>query len=138
MPFSSDNTNVALVNELARRLNDNTRRIRTLEEKLISLDSRVNGHDQRIMDTTKQMNSGELEVSNELTEIKDKLANMTLDIQNLKSEIRKAATVNDMREVQDYIELINPITTKFATKSEVAEIVREEMRKQARRMPAKG
>ncbi len=138
MPFSSDNTNVALVNELARRLNDNTRRIRTLEEKLISLDSRVNGHDQRIMDTTKQMNSEELEVSNELTEIKDKLANMTLDIQNLKSEIRKAATVNDMREVQDYIELINPITTKFATKGEVVEIVREEMRKLARRAPTKG
>ena len=137
MPFSSDNTNVALVNELARRLNDNTRRIRTLEEKLISLDSRVNGHDQRIMDTTKQINSGELDVSNELVEIKDKLTNLLLDIQNLKSELHKAATLNDMREIQDYIDLINPITTKFATKGEVAEIVREELRKQARKPMSK-
>lgn len=137
MPFSSDNTNVALVNELARRLNDNTRRIRTLEEKLISIDSRVNGHDQRIMDTTKQINSGELEMSNELVEIKDKLTNITLDIQNLKSELHKAATLNDMREIQDYIDLINPITTKFATKGEVAEIVREELRKQARKPMSK-
>ena len=137
MPFSSDTTNVALVNELARRLNDNTRRVRMLEEKIISIDSRVNVHDQRIMDTTKQINAGELSISNELTEIKDKLANIALDLQNMKSDMRKSATVNDMREVQDYIELINPITSKFATKGEVAELVREELRKQARKMSLK-
>ncbi len=133
MPFSSEDTNVALVNELARRLNDNTRRIRMLEEKIRSIDSRVNGHDQRIMDTTKQVNANALSASNELTEIKDRLANIALDIQNIKTEARKAATVTDMREIQDYIELINPITSKFATKGEVTEIVREELRKQLRK-----
>lgn len=134
MPFSSeDTTNVALVNELARRLNDSTRRIRMLEEKIRSIELRANNHDQRIMDTTKQINSNSLMVSAELSDVKDRLASIALDIQNIKSEMKKSATITDMREIQEYIELINPITTKFATKGEVAEMVREELRKQARK-----
>lgn len=108
-----------------------------LEEKLRSIDSRVNGHDQRIMDTTKQINTSALSISEEMTEIKDKLATIALDIQNIKSEMHKTATIADMREIQDYVELINPITTKFATKGEVAELVREEIRKQARKVSSR-
>lgn len=125
----SEDANVALVNELSRRLNDNTRRIRILEEKLRSIDSHVNDHDQRIIDATKQFNENAVSQASEITEIKDRLANIAIDIQNIKADIRKSASITDLKEVQEYLELINPITSKFITKGEVVQMIREELKK---------
>lgn len=128
--MASGSENIALVNELAHRLNDNTRRIRVLEEKVRNFELQIEGHDRRLVEASKEANAVSQTLAEELSRIKERLAATELDIQAIRAGMKKSAQKADLREIQDYIELISPITTKFATRGEVEEIVRAELRRQ--------
>jgi len=130
MAFGSQaSDNVALINELAHRLNDNTRRIRVLEEKVRNLELQIGTHDQRIMEENKISNGLSQAIGEGLAQIKERIVGLELDSQNLRAELKKSAQKSDLKEVQEYIELISPVTSKYTTRGEVEEIVRQEIRK---------
>ncbi|NOR85238.1 hypothetical protein GQ473_03910 [archaeon] len=123
MKLNAQETPNSILNEVSRRLNDNTRRIRVLEEKILNIDSRVNTIEQNVINATKQINTGKQETDNELKELLDRLANFEIDIQTMKKTMKKTVTHGELKEINNYIELINPITTKFITKKELLDII---------------
>lgn len=129
MAFGSQTDNVALINELAHRLNDNTRRIRVLEEKVRNLELQIGTHDQRIMEENKISNGLSQAIGEGMAQIKERIVGLEIEAQSIRTEIKKSAQKSDLKEVQEYIELISPVTSKYLTRGEVEEIVRQEVRK---------
>ena len=120
---NTQETQNSILNEVTKRLNDNTRRIRVLEEKILNIDSRVNTIEQNVINATKQLNTGKQETDNELKELLDRLANFEVDIQTIKKALKKTVSHIELKELNNYLELINPITTKFVTKKELMDII---------------
>lgn len=115
----------SLLSELARRLNDNTRRIRLLEEQLENINSRVNKMEQSVMEATQEMNRSIQGFSEGADEMRDKIANISVDIQKINKHMQGLVNRREIKELQEYVDLLEPLTSKFATKKDVEDIVRK-------------
>lgn len=122
MAIPQDQT--VIINEIGKRLSDNTRRIRMLEERLRNLDRRVNTLETNISLGNKTTNESLNKFDVSTKEIRDRVANIDVDIQNFKKELKKLISKREVKEMQSYIELINPITSKYVTRKEVEEMIR--------------
>ncbi len=114
----------AIMNELVMRVNDNTRRIRVAEERVRNLDRRTDSIEKTLIEENKGVNKELENVRVELKEARDRIANIGVDMINFKKELKKTVTARELREIQEYINLIMPITTKYVTKKEVEEMVK--------------
>ncbi|MBW6462461.1 MAG: hypothetical protein K0B07_05450 [DPANN group archaeon] len=103
-----------LIGELSRRLNDNTRRIRLIEDELENLDSRVNSMEQTIMDATKEMNQSVQHITEDNTELSDKVSNISVDVQKINARLKNLVTRQELREMQEYVELMKSITNRMS------------------------
>ena len=112
-PPKTDNT--PIIGELSRRLNDNTRRIRLIEDELENLDSRVNNIEQSVMDTTKELNKTVQNITEDSTELSDTVANQQADIKKINAKLKLLVTRQELREMQEYIDLMKSITSRLST-----------------------
>lgn len=117
--------------ELTRRVNDNIRRIRMVEERLRNLDARVNNLDQSLLNETKNINRQIAENSEAVRLIQDRLANIENGLATATREIKRLVTRSEIKEIENYVELIKPITTKFVTHGEVKEMIKASIEEQA-------
>jgi archaellum component FlaC len=114
-----------LLNRIVDRVNDFNRRIRDLEEKVRNLTARVNTLDDSLLDKTKDLSSDIQDLEGDIEEIRDRIANMEVDIKELNREKKKYVTEQQIDEIENYMDLMNPIQSNFATKKEVKEMVNE-------------
>ncbi len=112
-----------LLNQVVNRVNDFNRRVRDLEEKIRNLNARVNTLDDTLLDKTQSLNNDVQELRDDMSEIRDRLANMEVDIKELNREKRKYVTSQEIEEIENYMDLMNPIQSSFATKSEVKDLI---------------
>lgn len=115
-----------MINQIIDRVNDFNRRMRDIEEKVRNLSARVNTLDETLMNKTKDLNNDIQDLNDEITELRDRIANMEVDITELNKEKRKMATKKDFEEMENYMELMNPIKSNFTTQSQVEDMIKDE------------
>jgi len=112
-----------LINRIVNRVNDFNRRVRDLEEKIRNLNARVNTLDDTFLNKSKSLSEDIQDLNDDLSEVRDRLANMEVDIQELNREKRKYVTNQEIQEIENYMELMNPIKSSFTTEKEVKELI---------------
>ena len=115
-----------ITNEIIKRQNDNIRRIRVLEETLRNIDVRINSIEQRYLNETKKIYEKLYEIEGQLKD--GSVAQKTLEFQQdaFKKSAKKYATQNDLSQIKNYIELINPMISKYVTKKELQYYLKKE------------
>ena len=111
------------------RLNNNSRRIRQLEENLRNIREQLKSLEDEVIEQKQKLNDSKSKFSSETEEIRDKIANIEVDIKNLNRKVRKLVPKREIKEIENYMDLINPVTSSFVTEKEVKKIVREELDK---------
>lgn len=114
-----------LLNRLVNRVNDFNKRIRDLEEKMRNLTARVNTIDDSLLEKTNDLQEDIQDLEDEISDVRDRIANMEVDIKELNREKKKYVTQQEIDEIENYMDLMNPIQSSFATKKEVKELVNE-------------
>lgn len=114
-----------LLNRIVNRVNDFNRRIRDLEEKVRNITARVNTLDDSLLDKTKKMQDDIQELEDDIEDVRDRIANIEVDIKEINREKKKFVTEQQIDEIENYMDLMNPIQSSFATKKEVKQIVDE-------------
>ncbi|MFB6175467.1 MAG: hypothetical protein ABEJ87_05885 [Candidatus Nanohalobium sp.] len=114
-----------IVNKLVDRVNDFNRRVRDLEEKVRNLNARVNTLDDTLLDKTKDLNSDLQDLNDEVGSLRDRVANIEVDIKEINREKRKFVTSQEIEEIENYMDLMNPIHSNFVTKKEAKEMMGE-------------
>ena len=112
-----------LLNRLVNRVNDFNKRIRDLEEKVRNLTARVNTLDDSLLDKTSDLQEDIQDLNAEISDVRDRIANMEVDIKELNREKKKYVTQQEIDEIENYMDLMNPIQSSFATKKEVKEMI---------------
>ncbi len=112
-----------IVNKLVDRVNDFNRRVRDLEEKVRNLTARVNTLDDTLLDKTQDLNNDIQDLNDEIGDLRDRVANLEVDIKEINREKRKFVTSQEIEEIENYMDLMNPIHSNFVTKKEAKEMV---------------
>lgn len=107
------------LNQVVNRVNDFNRRIRDLEEKIRNINARVNTLDDSLLDKTQSLSDDLQELEDEIEEIRDRIANMEVDIKEINREKRKFVTEQKLDEMENFMDLMNPLNSNFVTKSQL-------------------
>ena len=115
-----------IINQVVDRVNDFNRRVRDLEEKIRNLSARVDALDDTVMNKTESNSEDIQDVENDINELSDRVANLEVDIKNINREKRKFVTSQELDEIENYMNLMNPINSSFMTEKEVKEMIEED------------
>lgn len=108
------------------RVNDFNKRIRDLEEKVRNLTARVNTLDDSLLDKTNDLQDDIQDLEDDISDVRDRIANMEVDIKELNREKKKYVTQQEIDEIENYMDLMNPIQSSFTTKKEVKELLEKQ------------
>ncbi len=127
MPFGSKEggSSNELLGELSKRLNDNMRRIRVIEETLRSINMRTNEIEERLINEIKKINELSGNFDSNIKELNTKTSNIIIEIEEIKKDMTKLVKRSELKEIETYLELIRPMTSKYITKKEVEVLFKE-------------
>jgi len=115
-----------IINQVVDRVNDFNRRVRDLEEKIRNLSARVDALDDTVMGKTESNSEDIQDLDQDINELSDRMANIEVDIKNINREKRKFVTSQELDEIENYMDLMNPIRSSFMTEKEVKEKIEDE------------
>jgi len=133
LPFEKkENPEATLMtNEMVRRLNENSRRMKTVEQRLDRLEQQIETLEQSALNQMEDIKIGLEKMAAKLTVIADKMNGIESDIARMNKEMSKTASKAELKEIETFIDLVNPITAKFVTKDEMQRELDERLRRKA-------
>ncbi|MBI2085144.1 MAG: hypothetical protein HYT71_01375 [Candidatus Aenigmarchaeota archaeon] len=120
----------AVIGELIRRFNDNSKRLRLVEQKMSGSESTLSNIDQSVVEQFKQAKLSTDKLNAKIDELANRVSKIEDDTRKLSKQMERASTKTELREIQGFIDLINPIKSQFVTISEVRKML-EDFKKQA-------
>jgi predicted nucleic acid-binding Zn-ribbon protein len=110
-----------IVQELVRRTNDYSRRLRQIEQRIGSMEDRINiaeeKHNERFKKVNEKMAMGEADIRN----INDEVIKLKNNFERVTKHINQFARKRDLLEIEKMFELLSPIRQEFVTKEELEE-----------------
>ncbi len=110
-----------IVQELVRRSNEDSRRLRALEQRLDSIEGRINNFENSMIDKTKKTNAKFAEHDLSIRTLNDELTRLNNSLEKINKQIAKFARKQDLKEIERMLDLISPIRQEFVTKQELEE-----------------
>jgi|YelNatPaOPRAMG01_1025707.scaffolds.fasta_scaffold01601_17 uncharacterized coiled-coil protein SlyX len=123
-------TESAVLKELIIRANEDTRRIRLLEQRMEKLETSFDRVEENVLVQMKNLEVTIERFSNKLSVLTEKLNGLESEIQRIDKELAKTAKKTDLKQIEGFIDLINPITSSFVTKQELESYVKETLSKE--------
>lgn len=118
-----------LTTELVKRVNDETRRLRLAEQRLDRFEADLEGLENdsaaRGAETKSQLES----IARGIKSLSDRLLVLENAVGRIEKELAKRATKGEMKQIESYMSLMSPITSKFVTKEEMERAIDERMTK---------
>ncbi|MEK6909553.1 MAG: hypothetical protein AABW61_00575 [Candidatus Aenigmatarchaeota archaeon] len=112
-----------LTAELVKRLNEDTRRIRIVEQRIDRLENSIDTLQENALTQLNDLKLALEKINNKIVSVSEKLVSIEGEILRLGKEISKTATKRELKQMETFIDLINPITAKFVTKDEVERMI---------------
>ena len=121
----------AVVSELVRRINEDARRIRSLEQQIERTEMSFSTLEERLLTQLGDLKIGLERIGAKIAALSDKIGETEGNVTRLTKELGKAASKAELKQIQTYLEIINPITSKFVTKDELERALQEKAARKA-------
>lgn len=112
-----------LTAELVKRVNEDVRRIRIIEQRVDRVENSLESIQENTLTQLNDLKLALEKINNKIVSVSEKLVNIEGEILRLSKELSKTATKRELKQMETFIDLINPITAKFATKDEVERMI---------------
>ena len=120
---------IGISTEVSRITNDNTRRIRILEQSLESSRTRIGSLEERMIDEMGDIKKWIDQLSLDVKEISKDLKEIRTEISRVNKDLTKTARKTEIKELESLLELYSPIKSLFVTKEEVMRLMERELDK---------
>ncbi len=114
-----------LTSELVRRMNEDGRRIRLLEQRMDRIDNTVSGLEDNVLAQLDNLKFSIEKLNSEILRIGERMTGMENETNKLKKDLDKTATKTEIKQIETFIDVVNPITSKFVTKDEMERMLEE-------------
>lgn len=121
----------AVTSELVKRINEDTRRIRILEQRMDRIENSLSGLEETVLTQMGDLKLSLERISNKIGTVADRLSSIENDILRVNKELGRAATKAEVKQLETFIDLVNPITSRFVTKDELERVLLERLGKKA-------
>ncbi len=98
-----------IMQELVRRSNEETRRLKTVEQRLDSLEDKVNIMAEGGMERAKKTNTKITEIEVKVDNLINQVANLESNVDKITRQLAKFAQKRDLKEIENMINLLTPI-----------------------------
>ena len=119
----------AFTSEIVRSVNDNTRRIRILEQGLEGVRSRISALEEKVIDEVENIKKWLDQLSVDVKDVSKKLTEIHSEILKINKELDKTARKTELKEIESLLELYNPIKSQFVTADQVRRMLEEVKKK---------
>ncbi|KHO47699.1 MAG: hypothetical protein QT00_C0002G0359 [archaeon GW2011_AR5] len=117
-----DPTNVnVIMQELVRRSNEDSRRLRSLEQRLDGIENRINNFENGMLDRNKKVNQKFAELDLSMKTVGEEMMKLSAGIEKINKQVSKFARKQDLKEIERMLDLISPIRQEFVTKDQLEE-----------------
>jgi len=118
-----------IINEVIERVNSDTQRLRVVEQSNDSLISRVDGLEQAALQQKKDLLKHATDLAADISFLDERVAKLESTIKEIVEHIRKLVTQSQVKELENLIDIYNPVKSNFVTKEELEKILSERLRK---------
>lgn len=120
---------VALTGEIVKRLNENSRRIRTMEDRMDRMESASTSLEERALEEMGSLKINLEKISNKIGSVADRLTAMENEILRINGLLEKTATKSEIKKLETFIDLVNPVTANFVTRDELEQELEDRLGK---------
>ena len=131
-PMKKPRTINAILNDVIQRVNDDTQRLRLLEQSAESLNSRMNTIEQSSVNSRKEFQKAFSEISGGMAALDERLSKTESTMKEVINHIKKLVTESQVKELQELIEIYNPVKSNFVTREEMEKFVGERLQERGR------
>lgn len=121
MPVFSESQNkkkdMPIINEIVRRVNDNTKRLRILEQRERLLTSRTSSMDESSFQKIKDVSGAINELKAGLAAQDEKIATIQNNLRDLAKQMGFLATKTEMKKLDEKLRLYEPLIAELASGS---------------------
>jgi len=115
--------------ELVTRINTNTRRVRTLEQRHEGTEGRISSLEEKVIDELENLKKHFDQISTDIDSLTKNISELRAEFLKMSKSIEKSARKTEVKELESLIDLYNPIKSRFITREEVDKIIEERLAK---------
>jgi hypothetical protein len=108
-----------VVAELVRRMNEDRRRIKIMEQDMERVRTGVSSLENAALAQMAEQRVFLERMNDRVEALSARFAALETAVAKLGKEVGKAATKMEVRQIESFIDIVNPITSKFVTKDEL-------------------
>ena len=124
-----------ILNDVIQRVNDDTQRLRILEQSSESLTSRMNSLEQAMLQNRREFQKAFSDINDGITSLDDRLRKTENTVKEVINHVKKLVTDSQLKELQNLIEIYNPVKSSFVTKEEMEKFVSQKLSQEKSRNP---
>ncbi len=117
-----------ILNELLERTSSNMKRLRVLEQSVENLTNRINSIENGMFEHRKELAGSISDIEDRLSKSDDRLAKLEMGIKEIVAQLKRVATIAKVKELEQLIEIYNPIRSQFVTREEVERLIEEKIK----------
>ncbi len=115
-----------ILSEVVKRLNEHGRRIRLLEERNMAMDTRMSSSEEAILRNSQNLREEINKILKQISELEPRILKIENDIKKLSHDMVRTAKKTELLELENLIDLYNPLRSKFVTKEEVKRMIKRQ------------
>ena len=120
-----------LASELVKRMNEDERRIRILEQRADKIENTFNDVQSSVLAQGEDLKIGLSRIGDRLAQLSEKMVQIEANIARMAKEMQKTASKSELKQLESFIDLVNPITSKFVTKDEMERAFEDRIKRKA-------
>lgn len=129
MAFEKSEEANAVLSELIKRINEDRRRMRLLEQSIERLENSLSALEGSALSQLSDFKLSLDRIGSKIEATAARLNAIEANIAKLGRGADKTATKLELKQLESFIDLVNPITSKFVTKDELDRALEERARK---------
>jgi chromosome segregation ATPase len=111
------------IDEIIKRLNQSSHRIQMLEQKLDRVENGMRGLDETVLVQLNELKIDLDRIAVKITDVSDRIMGLENEVARINTRLDKTATKSEVKQLETFIDLINPVTSQFVTKDELGRAV---------------
>jgi chromosome segregation ATPase len=120
-----------ITSEVTHRLNEYSRRMKTIEQRLDHVEQQMQSIEETALTQMDDIRVNLERIVAKITGIAERLSGIENELLRINKELGKTATKSEVKQFETYIDVMNPIKSKFVTKDELERTLDERIKKHA-------
>lgn len=111
--------------DIIKRLNNTTRRVRQIEETVRNIQEQLKSIESRLNQQKRDVTQNKETLQDRADDLEDDIQEINAEIQTIQRKMRKLVPRRELSEIEEYMDIMNPINTSFVTEDEVEDIIED-------------